>query len=104
MPYKTIVLELLESQPALSEKLKASSSLLSTMEMIAIQLRTSHLQFVEQMHSQHPDASVETIRIQALEYQINQLQQHLHTLATKSDLQAITVAQIQQTLLSMMTE
>lgn len=104
MQYKTIVLELLESQPALSEKLKANSSLLSTMETIAEQLRTNHLQLVEQTQLKRQEAAGEAIRSQALEHQIEQLKRYLHTLATQSDQQTITATQIQHTLLRLMTE
>ncbi|MCC7336561.1 MAG: hypothetical protein IT422_15835 [Pirellulaceae bacterium] len=103
MPYKTIALELLESQPLLCEKLKANNSLLSTMELTAAQLRLNHQQLVEQTKPAHPDLSIEEIRSQALEFLTTHLQGYLAKLEQAHNLAVATPQQIQNALLSMMT-
>ena len=49
MQYKTIVLELLQQNPELHASLTSNSSLLSTMNQFAIQLRENHLAIIEKL-------------------------------------------------------
>jgi hypothetical protein len=77
MRYKTIVLELLQQNPALHDELKASGSLLSTMERMAVALREDHLQLLETLRAQHPTDSEILLRGQAMELVVDQLRQSI---------------------------
>jgi hypothetical protein len=77
MHYKTIVLELLESPPALYEQLRASGSLLSTMNKLASLLRDLHLQTLEELQQAQPSESQAALSSEAMELAVHQLQQSL---------------------------
>lgn len=77
MRYKTIVLELLQQNPSLHDELKASGSLLSTMERMAVALREDHLQLLETLRAQHPTDSEILLRSQAMELVVEQLRQSI---------------------------
>src|SRR4051794_24957859 len=68
MHYKTIALELLESHPALYNRLRLSRTLLREVERYATDLRTEHLRLSEMMD---PSAAME-MAIQALKKRIKQ--------------------------------
>ena len=67
MPYKTIILEMLLDRPELSERLRSSGRLLSTMNRLAVELRQLHLQTIEQLNDHQPTSDRLTIKSKALE-------------------------------------
>ena len=104
MQYKTIAIELLECQPLLSQKLKDSNTLHSTMEIVAMQLRSNHLQRVQAMQEQLPDESIEVIRSQGFELEVDRLQQILNTMEEVAGLPATTGKMIQNRLMMLMAQ
>lgn len=73
MQYKTIVLELLTEQVALHEQLRQSRQLLPTMERLAIELRTSHLDWQDRLYTTNPDSTPEQRSSEALELALQEL-------------------------------
>lgn len=77
MHYKTIVLELLEQQPALHDRLKSSNALLSTMNQLAVLLRDLHHEILANLFQASPHESPTLLSSEALELATHQLQQSL---------------------------
>lgn len=73
MHYKTIVLELLQENPALHERLKAGRTLLATMERRAVELKRFHEARTEQLRQTKPQSAEEQTRSEALEIAIEDL-------------------------------
>jgi len=85
MQYKTIVLGLIEQNQALHEKLASSKRLHSEMTRLATQLRSDHLNLVEQLQQQHPQTAELLLKNQALEIVIRQLELDLQSESTDSN-------------------
>ena len=73
MHYKTIALELLQENPALHERLKASRTLLATMERRALELKGFHAARMEQLKQARPQSAPEQITSEALELAVEDL-------------------------------
>ena len=54
MHYKTIVLELIQQQPELHEQLRASRTLLATMDAYALELKASHEEWMDRLSERWP--------------------------------------------------
>jgi hypothetical protein len=67
MQYKTIVLELIRSRPDLHRQLKASKTLLSTVERQAILLKASHEAWMQELRDTRPESEQALIVSEALE-------------------------------------
>lgn len=85
MQYKTIVLELLTEQVALHEQLRQSRQLLSTMEQLAIELRTSHLDWQDRLYTTNPDSTPEQLSSEAMELALRELIDRLPSLSNPPD-------------------
>jgi hypothetical protein len=73
MQYKTIVLELLTEHVVLHEQLRQSRQLLPTMERLALELRTSHLDWQDRLYTTNPDSTPEQLSSEALELALREL-------------------------------
>jgi len=67
MQYKTIILELIRSRPDLHRQLKASNTLLATVERNAILLKASHDAWIEELRGTRPESESALIASEALE-------------------------------------
>lgn len=75
MMYKTIVLELLQEQyPALHSRLLRKRMLLKALNQYAIELRTSHLAWMEELRRASPACEPSQIGSEALELALQHLQ------------------------------
>ena len=79
MHYKTIVLELLQQQPALHEELRSSNCLLSAMNQLAVLLRDLHHQTLADLRRLRSSESQPLLSSEAMELATHQLQQSLLT-------------------------
>jgi hypothetical protein len=77
MQYKTIVLELLQQQPLLHERLRSDRQLLPTMNAYAAELRAKHLAWMETLRRSWPESHPSQIASEALELALEDLQQAL---------------------------
>ena len=77
MQYKTIVLELLQQQTELHEKLRKERRLKPVLETSARQLRDRHLSWQERLSEQNPQIDPATIASQAMELALAEFQASL---------------------------
>lgn len=77
MPYKTIILELLEQEPATYDRLKRERKLLVTMERCALCLKQSHIDTQERLARIRPGSSPEQIASEALELALQSVGDYL---------------------------
>ncbi len=86
MMYKSIVLALLQDQyPTLHEQLRQERMLLKTLNSYAIELRTAHLAWMEEIRRAIPDIDPSQISSEALELAIESLQGALPSESTPTD-------------------
>lgn len=85
MPYKTIVLELLQQQTELHELLRITRRLLPTLEFCAQQLKDRHEAWKETLSQAKPDSDPSQLNSQALELAIQEMEDHLHCLSPQDD-------------------
>jgi hypothetical protein len=84
--YKTIVLELLQSQyPELHDQLRATRTLLATLDRLAAGLRTAHFAWMDELRRANPDRDPARISGEALELAIQLLQGDLPPDSTTGD-------------------
>lgn len=84
MKYKTIVLELIQQQPELHEKLRASRTLLATMDAYALALKASHEEWMDRLRQRSPGSDHSQISSEALEIALKELEEDLSS-ASKAD-------------------
>jgi hypothetical protein len=77
MPYKTIILELLQQQREMQEELRRTRSLLPTLEFYARELKTSHEAWKELLSQAKPGSHPSQIASEALEIALKELEDRL---------------------------
>jgi hypothetical protein len=75
--YKTIVLELLQQQPEIHERLRSSRTLLPTMERLAGELKARHEFWTGRLERANPGISENQIAGEALELALAELRGRL---------------------------
>lgn len=83
MLYKTMVLGLLEQHPTLHDQLRQSRTLLTTVNRLAGELRTSHLAWKERLIEAQPEAYSSAIHNEAMELALQEL---VDSLPVESDM------------------
>jgi hypothetical protein len=78
-PYRTIVLELIQEQPELHERLRLSRTLLSTVDSYATELRTAHLAWMDDLRQANPDSDPSRIASEAMERAVEELRDRLRS-------------------------
>jgi hypothetical protein len=84
MQYKTIVLELIQRQPELHERLRESRTLLATMDRHALDLQARHEAWMEHLGRAKPDSDRRQISAEALELALQDLEADLPS-ASRAD-------------------
>jgi len=79
MMYKTIVLYLLEERPQMHEQLRKNRLLLTTLERLATQLKTSHEAWKDQLSQAKPGSGASQIASAAMEMALKELEDSLPT-------------------------
>jgi hypothetical protein len=77
MPYKTIVLGLIEQQPELFERLRASKRLLPTIDSHALDLKASHEAWMIRLRESSPHSHPSQIASEAMEFALQELEEAL---------------------------
>jgi hypothetical protein len=85
MQYKTITLEMIKQRPQLYEQLRASKTLLATMERYAVILKASHEAWMEELSATHPNSDRSQISSEALEHALKVLGQDLDSNSTTEE-------------------
>jgi len=86
--YKTIVHDLLQDRPNLHEQLRASGTLLPTMEQLAVAFRACHLNHLNRMKElaeTRPGSDPSQLSSEALELALQELQDSLPPESKASD-------------------
>lgn len=94
MQYKTIVMELLEQNSELHNHLKQNRILLETIDVMALELKSSHEQTITELAAQQPDVPYSVICSQATEIAIVELQQRLAPTSDDETGEAMSLDQI----------
>lgn len=84
MQYKTMVLELIENRPSLHQQLASNDSLLSTMNHLAEELRTSHLDHLMLLHQTESNAPSIPLKHEAMEIAIAEIEKALDMMTPTS--------------------
>ena len=77
MQYKTIILELIQQNEPLHDRLRSNRSLLATVDRLAAQLKAEHEIYLNEMTMQEPTASRPAASQQAFEMAIKEAQEQL---------------------------
>ncbi len=77
MHYKTIVLEFIQEHPTLHDRLRASRTLLSTVNLQAAALKRYHETWMDRLTQAKPDSDPGKIASQALELALEDLRENL---------------------------
>ena len=85
MQYKTIVLQILEDRPEIHEQLRSTRQLLPTMERMAVELKTSHEAWKDQISQARPGSDPSQIASEALEIALQELVDRLPTASPQND-------------------
>ncbi len=79
MQYKSIILELLQQQPALHSRLRRSGALLTVMEACAKELKTRHEAWKEHLSEGQTDIDRGQIAKAAIEFALQEVESRLRT-------------------------
>jgi type II secretory pathway component PulM len=98
MQYKTIAMELIGQRSQLHEKLKRERKLLSTMETIARELKTSHEAISQDLAMEQPQMEASLISSQAMEMALTEMEARMPPVSPKGDGDELSLDQIMATL------
>lgn len=85
MQYKTLTLEMIQNNPELHEQLRASRSLLATVERCALLLKERHTSIQEELSERHPELGEMQLKCQAGEIALAELEQVLSQIGTSNE-------------------
>lgn len=91
MLYKTMVLEILQQDQKLHDRLRRQRTLLPTLNHYAGQLRDRHIAWENQLHLARPASSARRIATEALELALTEIQAHLQAVSHANDDQPLTL-------------
>jgi hypothetical protein len=91
MHYKTIILELLQQRPALHRQLRASRTLLPTLNRYATALKARHDALTHQLAQEKPESSPDQLSGAALEIAVQELRNGLPAESPPSDAEALSL-------------
>lgn len=91
--YKTIVLELLRDRPALHEQLRASGTLLASMEQLAVAFRACHLDRMKALAENRPGSEPYQLSSEAMEMALQELQDSLPAELSDADSETFSLDQ-----------
>lgn len=91
MHYKTIVLEFIQDQPKLYERLRSSRTLFSTVDLQAASLKRYHEDWMDRLRQSKPDSDSRQIASQALELAMEDLRENLPSDSPPSDEEAFSL-------------
>jgi superfamily I DNA/RNA helicase len=85
MQYKTIILELLQQRPEIHDQLRKERKLLSTVELYARELKTSHEVWKETLRQESPGSDQSQIASEALEMALKEMEDRLPSASHPGD-------------------
>lgn len=91
MQYKTIVLELLQQRPEMHERLRKKQMLLSTLVLLATELKDCHEALKVTLSQRKPGSDPIQISSEAMEIAVKRLEDHLPSESQQSDNEALSL-------------
>ena len=91
MQYTTITLEFIQEQPELHERLRASRTLLSTVELQATALKRYHETWMDQLSQAKPGSDPTQIASEALELAMEDLRENLSSGSQASEAEPLSL-------------
>jgi hypothetical protein len=91
MHYKTITLGLIEERPTFHQELRASRTMLATLNRYALELKASHEAWTETIARLRPDSGSQQIASEALEMAIRELQERLPSESDPEEVEALSL-------------
>lgn len=91
MQYKTIVLELLQQRPQIHDQLRKDRKLLSTVELYARELKTSHEAWKETLGQERPGSDQSQIASEAMEMALKELEDRLPSASQPGDNESLSL-------------
>jgi hypothetical protein len=91
MQYKTIVLELLKERTEFHEQLRKERKLLSTLELYAKELRTSHQAWEELLTQMRPGSDQTQVASEALEIALKELEDRLPSASRRDSEETVSL-------------
>ena len=85
MQYKTIIHELLQQRPQMHEQLRKERKLLTTLEIYARELKTSHEGWKELLSQMRPGSDPSQIASEALEIALKELEDRLPSASRQNE-------------------
>lgn len=89
MTYKTMVLELLRQRPQMHDQLRKERKLLTTMELYARELRSSHQAWTDMLTSLRPGSAPHQIASEAMEIALKELEDRLPSASHPNEDEAV---------------
>lgn len=93
MQYKTIVLEILQTRPQMHEQFRKDRKLLTTLEIYAKELKTSHEAWKETLSQLRPGSESSQIASVAMEMALQDLEDRLPSESQKDEQEALSLDQ-----------
>lgn len=91
MQYKTIILELLHQRPQMHEQLRLERKLLTTLELYAKELKTSHEAWTEQISQAKPGSDLSQIASEAMEMALKEMEDRLPLVSSTDDHETLSL-------------
>jgi hypothetical protein len=91
MPYMTIILELLQQRPQMHDQLRKNRKLLPTLELCAMELKSSHEAWKRVLRQAKPGSDPSQIASEALEMALKQLEDRLLPASLQDDREALSL-------------
>ncbi len=93
MLYKTIILELLQQRPQMHEQLRLERKLLTTLEMYARELKSSHEAWKEVLSQARPGSEAIQISSEAMEMALKEMEDRLPSESPMDDHETLSLDQ-----------
>jgi hypothetical protein len=83
--YRTMVLEMIQHQPSLHDRLRREGCLLATVDRLGAELRDRHLGLKQSLTEAHPDRDPDQVSQEAMEIALAELGTSLPTASPNED-------------------
>lgn len=94
MPYKTIILELLQQNTTLYQRLRQCRSLLSVVDSCALALKTRHQALKAEIATTRPEMGASQIAAAAMEIAVHEIESRLKTAFPVDEREALSLDEV----------
>lgn len=101
MQYKTIMLELIQSNRPLHQQLCQERKLLTTVEEAALELKSRHQEILEEMALQNPESPAMQVYSQAFELALKEMEERLQPVSQTTEDSSLSLGEAMATIRSL---